>query len=121
MITAIIIAAVSFAASALIALVAIVNTRETIASLRDAVAIQQAESHARYGESLRRRVVVHTRGGHSIDGILAGVYADTVVVSHAHFVRPGDTPVPLEGDQLIPWQTVEWTQEVAADAGAEDA
>lgn len=74
----------------------------------------------RFEDALRRRVIVHTRGGHSIDGILTGLYPDAVAVEHATYLRTGDPSVPLDGTQLIPWGQVTWAQELPADAGSTD-
>jgi len=75
----------------------------------------------RFNRARKRRVVVHTRQGHSIDGILTGIYADAIVVEAATFIRTDDTSVPLDGAQIVPWSSLEWVQEVPAGAGAENA
>lgn len=66
----------------------------------------------RFDRAVRKHVVVHTRGGHTIDGILGSVYADGIVVREAMYVRPGDRDVPLDGAQIVPWDSIEWVQEL---------
>ena len=45
-------------------------------------------------------VVVHA-GGQSVQGILAGAYADTFVLKHAALLH-GSGRVPIDGEALIP-------------------
>lgn len=85
------------------------------------VAAQRRDAPAppeRFSQALRRRIVLHTQSGHSIDGILLGLYADGLCVTAAKFLRPGEGPVPLDGDQIVPWSSVDWIQELPHDAGA---
>jgi hypothetical protein len=67
----------------------------------------------RFELSIRRRVVVHLNGGYSIDGVLGGIYADGVEVRSARYVRADEYDTPLDGTQVIPWQSVAWIQELA--------
>ncbi len=66
----------------------------------------------RFEQAVKRRVVLHSKAGHSVDGVLSGVYADGVCVTDAAFMRPGEPDVPLEGAQIMPWQSIEWIQEL---------
>jgi hypothetical protein len=68
----------------------------------------------RFQQAVRKRVVVHTHSGHSLDGVLAGLYSDGVALEHATFLRSGEPSIPLEGAQLVPWQGVDWVQELNA-------
>lgn len=73
----------------------------------------------RFRRAVRKRVVVHTNQGYSIDGVLSGLYADGMSVENASLIRSnGEPDVPLGGAQILPWESVEWVQELA---GTEDA
>lgn len=70
----------------------------------------------RFKKAVRRHVVIHTTAGFSLDGVLSGLYADGVCVSAATFLRSnGEPPVPLDGEQIIPWVKIEWIQEIGPD------
>lgn len=83
--------------------------------LHDDLKRRQAEQ--RIEALLFKRVIVHTRSGHSIEGVLAGSYADSVVVRHARYLLAENGTEQLDGDQIIPSGNVEWIQELT-DAGA---
>ena len=73
----------------------------------------------RFKQAVRRHVTVHLQGELSIDGVLAGIYADGVQLDAARYLRTDDYDVPLEGVQLIPWSSILWVQELSdARAGA---
>jgi hypothetical protein len=59
-------------------------------------------------------VIVHTKEGYSLDGVLVDVYADGVELEAATFVRSNDYDTPLDGRQIIPWQSIEWVQELTS-------
>jgi hypothetical protein len=63
---------------------------------------------------LFKRVVVHVKVPEiSIDGILAAVYSDSIVVKHAKtMISPVDVE-QLEGDQVIPLIQVAWVQDIS--------
>ena len=70
-------------------------------------------SPKRFRQAVRRHVVVHLAEGVSLDGILAGVYADGVMLEAASYIRANDYDTPLDGAQIIPWQNVLWIQELS--------
>jgi len=67
----------------------------------------------RFHQAVRRRVVVHLSSGHSIGGVLRGIYADGLEVDAAFYVRADEYDTPLDGSQVIPWQSVAWIQELS--------
>lgn len=76
----------------------------------------------RFERAVRRRVIVHTRDGYSLDGVLHGLYADGVELGDATFIRTDDSDVALDGTQIIPWRSISWVQELnGAGPRAEDA
>jgi len=62
--------------------------------------------------AVRRHVVLHLREGHSLDGVLAGIYADGVELTSATFLRTDSADTPLDGAQLVPWDAISWIQEL---------
>lgn len=68
-----------------------------------------------------KRVVLHTKDGHSLEGVCLGVYADAVSLAHVTYVRAEDgSRVVIEGDVVVPRDNVSWIQEIAPhDAGAD--
>jgi len=57
----------------------------------------------------REEVVVHTRDGRSIKGVLVATYRDGLALRHAvAFLEGGDSP--LTGDVLIPRENVSFVQ-----------
>jgi hypothetical protein len=66
----------------------------------------------RFRQGVRRHVIVHLVEGVSLDGILGGVYADGVMLEAATYIRADDQDTPLDGTQVIPWQTILWVQEL---------
>ena len=49
---------------------------------------------------------MHLTEGVSLDGVLGGVYADGVMLEAASYIRANDYDTPLDGVQIIPWQTI---------------
>jgi hypothetical protein len=70
----------------------------------------------RFAQAVRKHVIVHLREGVSLDGVLAGLYADGVQLDAVTFLRADDHDTPLEGSQLLPWSNILWVQELT-DAG----
>lgn len=66
----------------------------------------------RFQMAVKRRVIVHLHAGFSLDGILAGLYADGVTLDAASYVRADEHDTPLDGVQIIPWQSIAWVQEL---------
>lgn len=66
----------------------------------------------RFKRSVRKHVIVHTRDGYSLDGVLHGLYADGVELGDATFIRTDDSDTPLDGTQIIPWVSISWVQEL---------
>ena len=57
------------------------------------------------------RVVVHTKDDRTLDGVLAGVYRDVLVLAHATLLQPGESPdIPLGGETLVPAPNVSLVQ-----------
>lgn len=75
----------------------------------------------RFKALTKRRVVLHLKEGVSLDGILHGLYADGVELGAATFIRADDYDVPLDGQQVIPWGSILWVQELADAARVENA
>lgn len=67
---------------------------------------------ARLGSLTRRHVILHLRDGYSLDGVLARLYADGVELQSAKFIRADDYDTPLDGVQIVPWQSISWVQEL---------
>ena len=55
---------------------------------------------------------MHMTAGASLDGVLGGIYADGVQLEAATYIRADDYDVPLDGTQIIPWQSIIWIQEL---------
>ena len=75
-----------------------------------------AEFVKNYQNSLvGRSVIIHTKADGSIEGILTGNDADSMVLSHARYLDPLNetTIVNLDGGQIIPHVNVHWIQELA--------
>ena len=71
----------------------------------------------RFRRAVRRHVVLHLREGYSLDGVLAGIYADGVQLDGAKFIRAESADVSLDGVQLVPWDSLSWIQELTDVAG----
>jgi hypothetical protein len=71
----------------------------------------------RFKQTVRKHVVLHLREGYSLDGVLAGIYADGVQLDGAKFVRAESADVALDGVQLVPWESLSWVQELIDVAG----
>lgn len=83
-------------------------------------AMELAMSEKAIEKLVGRRVMLHTKGLNSLEGVLVGVYADSVVLRHAFHVDPIDgSRQILDGDQFVP-RPFEFVQELAL-AGAEDS
>lgn len=67
----------------------------------------------RFRRACRRHVVVHLREGVSLEGVLSGLYADSVTLSAASVVRADDYDTPLAGEQIVPWASILWAQELS--------
>lgn len=59
-------------------------------------------------------VVVHTRSGDSVRGILIGVFKDSLVIAHATLLQ-GDTTTNIDGEVVVPRDQVAWLQTLTAD------
>lgn len=67
-------------------------------------------SRMRWIERLTRRsVVVHTRDGASMRGVLVATYRDCLVLSHANYLA-GEGAVAVDGEVVVPRETVSWLQ-----------
>lgn len=77
----------------------------------------------RLPQAVLKRVAVHTRDGHTLEGVLLGVYSDAVSLAHVTYVRAEDqSRVVIEGDTLIPTSNLSFIQELAPhDPGADRA
>lgn len=62
----------------------------------------------------RRTVVVHTRNGSSIRGVLAGTYQDALVLTAAALLSGNET-IPIDGDVTVPRGNVDWIQGLGKD------
>lgn len=89
------------------------ETRQELLVARAAYdALEDAQHLKRYTALMGKVVQVNTRGEHSIEGVLVGVYADSIVLAHAHYVQAVDgTRQNIDGEQIIPNANVEWIQE----------
>lgn len=66
----------------------------------------------RFKQAVKRHVIVHLTEGASLDGVLGGVYADGLMLEAASWIRADDYDTPLDGVQIIPWQTIVFVQEL---------
>lgn len=57
----------------------------------------------------RRTVVVNTRDGQSLRGVLVAVYRDCIVLAHAVYLA-GEGEVKADGEVVVPRETVGWLQ-----------
>lgn len=57
----------------------------------------------------RSRVVVHTRAGSSIEGVLTHVYPDVVVLEHASYLT-GSGRTTIDGEAIVERPKVDWIQ-----------
>lgn len=55
----------------------------------------------------KRTVVVHLLSGQSMRGVLRGVYADAIALSHVHHL---DENVDLSGELVIPRDRIDFYQ-----------
>lgn len=64
----------------------------------------------RYLETVERsRVVVHTTGGSSIEGVLIGLYPDCLVLAHASALSTTGR-IAIDGEPIIERKKVDWIQ-----------
>lgn len=93
---------------------------EASAALAARDAMDAAMSEKAIDKLVGRRVMLHTKGLNSLEGVLVGVYPDAVVLRHAFHIDPieGSRQI-LEGDQVVP-RPFEFVQELEL-AGAEDS
>lgn len=56
-----------------------------------------------------RRVVIHTRGGSSVGGLLVGTYPGHVALRSASLIGP-DSDTPLAGDVVIERAAIDFIQ-----------
>lgn len=57
----------------------------------------------------RRSVVVHTRDGASMRGILVAAHRDCLVLAHVRYLA-GEGEVTVDGEAVVPRDTVAWLQ-----------
>jgi len=73
---------------------------------------------ARQGPSLlKKTVVIQTKDGKTIRGILHGKYADRWTLREAQIVGAGIQDQPLGGVQHVPVENVSFVQEIEPPAG----
>lgn len=64
----------------------------------------------RYIDGMEREsVVVHTKTGSSISGVLISVHRDCVVLRHAKLLSASGSVV-IDGEAIVPRAEVEWIQ-----------
>lgn len=71
---------------------------------------------SRFAELVRSDVVVHLKTGRSVTGVMQAEYSDCVALVQAHLLDPESGPTALDGEQLIRWEEIAWTQILAAPA-----
>lgn len=71
---------------------------------------------SRFAELLRSDVVVHLKAGRSMTGVLQAEYDDCIALVHAHLLDPEIGPTALDGEQLVRWEEIAWTQILARPA-----
>lgn len=64
----------------------------------------------RLNAMIGHQVVVHTRDGRSVQGVLVGVWADAIELRAAAVLIHSGDRVPLDGQTLVPVERVEWYQ-----------
>ena len=81
------------------------------AALRSRARARAAQdAPARWLETITREsVILQLDDDRSIAGVIAGVHADVIVLSHARF-EDGLDVVPLKGEIAIPLARVQWAQ-----------
>jgi small nuclear ribonucleoprotein (snRNP)-like protein len=57
-------------------------------------------------------VVVHTRGGSSIRGVLLAVHSDVYVLRHAAYLNGDGSTVAIDGEALVPTTRVGFIQRI---------
>jgi hypothetical protein len=63
-----------------------------------------------FADLVRRRVIVHTRDGQSIRGVLVGEYRDCLVLEAAEFLREAPGPEDIAGRAVVERNNVSWLQ-----------
>lgn len=76
---------------------------------------------SRFDALTRKHVVLHLVGDYSLDGVLAGLYADGVQLDAAKFIRVEEYDTALDGSQIVPWKSIIWIQELSDGAGPANA
>ena len=69
----------------------------------------------RIDQAIRRRVVLHTKDGHSLRGVLWANYPDAVELRAAQYLRDDGVTLPTEGSVLVPTGNVSWIQELGGE------
>jgi hypothetical protein len=100
----------------MLALLAALTTVAVAVNVLLVASILRRSGKSRFRQAVRHRIVCHTVDGYSLEGVLSGLYADGLVVGTATFVRVGEPDTPLDGEQLIPWRSVSWIQELGESA-----
>lgn len=62
----------------------------------------------------RRSVVVHTRDGASLKGVLVGSYRDCLVLAHVRYLA-GEGEASVDGEAVVPRETVGWIQVIPSE------
>lgn len=57
-------------------------------------------------------VVLHTRDGSSIRGVLLAVHSDVYVLRHAAYLNPDGSTVAIDGEALVPIGRVGFIQRI---------
>lgn len=63
-------------------------------------------------------VVLHTRDGQSIRGVLIRAYSDCVVLHHAAFLSPGGGETQVDGEVILPRPNLSWLQVINSTGGS---
>lgn len=64
---------------------------------------------------VKDRVVLHTTDGHSIRGVVIGVYRDSIVLGHTAYLDEA-REAGLEGDVLVPREKIAWIQRLGSES-----
>jgi small nuclear ribonucleoprotein (snRNP)-like protein len=98
--------------STLLAVMAVLGFVAAIRRVEPAPAPAQAAATGTWLDKLERRtVIVHLSDGQSIQGVLAAIYDDCVVLERATYLhREGRTRV--DGEAVLPRERVSWLQSV---------
>lgn len=58
-----------------------------------------------------KRVRLHTKDGHSLNGLVLSVHGDAIVLGHASYLKDGGSE-PLSGDIVVPLSNFSFAQEI---------